>query len=159
MRIILEKTKLEDVRKRFSGVLGYRGDASQALAWLCLFGNDASGGWVFWPTSGEMGGTSVIDGFQWRRLSSHERPDHRCRLLPSESGGVQLPISLHLGSSEEEVRHLLGRPTWSRGNLMIFDHEHSVIIRQENWIASNTVAFLIRDGSVWAIEASKITSN
>lgn len=159
MPIILEETKLKDVQKRFGGFLGNHGDAGDSLAWLCYFGGDASGDWIFWVTSGEMNGLTWIDGFQWRRLSVHERPDHRCRSLPSGGGGIQLPIPLHLGNSEEEVRQILGHPTFSRGDVHFFEHEHPVVLKRENCTVSNYVAVVIHDGSAWEIESSEITSN
>src|ERR1700687_2526909 len=65
--ITLEKTSMQEVEQHFGGVIGQRGDASEALEWLCFHGADAVGGWVLWLESGEINGDSV-GGFQWQRL-------------------------------------------------------------------------------------------
>jgi hypothetical protein len=159
MPILLEKTKLEDVQKRFGGMLGNHGDGGDSLAWLCYRGSDASGDWVFWLTSGELNGLTWIDGVQWRQLSGNERPDHRCRTLPGDAGGIKLPVPLHLGSSAQEVQQALGRPTLARHHTLYFDHEHPVTIRKERYSVWNGVAVVIVRGSVRGIDVSHTTSN
>ena len=159
LQIILEETTLADVQNRFAGMIGYRGDAGDSLSWLCYYGTDADGEWILWLTSGEMNGLTQIDGLQWRRITAHQRPDHRCSKLSKNSGGIELPIPLHLGSSEQQVRQGLRFPTFARNGVLFFDHEHPVILRKEKYTASNDVAVVIRGGLVWAIGAWKITSS
>lgn len=156
--IVLEDTKLEDAQKRFGGTIGARGDAGESLGWLCLYGSDNDGPWILWLTSDEIDGP-YVGGFQWRRLSLHERPDRRCTRLPEGKGGIQLPIALHPGMTTVDVQKVLGRPTVARGNTLFFCHEHQKVIRKENYTVSNNVAIVLRDGVVWAIEAAKTTSD
>ena len=52
--IALEETSMESVRKRFGGKIGRKGDAGDALEWLCFHGADATGGWVLWLESGKL---------------------------------------------------------------------------------------------------------
>lgn len=158
MSIILEETKLDDARKHFGAGIGGRGDAGDAEAWVCLHGSDDDGPWMFWLTSGEIDGPS-IGGFQWRRLSPDEMPDRRCPLLSKKSGGIELPAAIHLGIEEQEVRQILGRPTFEKGKLLIFSHEHRRVIRGETFYVSNNIAILVREGVVWAIEVAKSTGD
>ena len=158
MRIILEDTALENAQKHFGGPIGSRGDAGEAEGWLCLHGSDSNGPWIFWLTSGEIDGPA-IDGFQWRRLSAGEAPDRRCHTLPLGNSRIELPIPIRLGTSETEARRTLGRPTFARGKLLIFCHEHQTIIDRENYTVSNNIAVVLRDGVVWAIQVAKSTSN
>ncbi len=158
MPINLEETKLEDARKHFGGTIGSRGDAGDAEAWLCLHGSDVNGPWIFWLTSGEIDGPS-IGGFQWRRLSSSEKPDRRCRSLPNEGGGIRLPLAIHPGMTKLEVQQILGMPTYVRNNTQFFSHEHQRIIGKETWTVSNDMALVFRYGVVWAMEVAKTTSD
>lgn len=157
--IILEKTKLEDIRRQFGGTIGYRGDAAAAEAWLCLHGSETDGDWILWLTSGEMHGLTNIGGFYWRRIGSNEVPDRRCSSLTHEEGEVILPIPLTLGMTGEEVRQLLGQPSAVWGDRLLYDHEHQRVIRKEPWTVYNEVIVTIRKNAVWAIEVSKLTSD
>jgi hypothetical protein len=102
MQIILEETPLNDVQKNLGGTIGSRGDASEALLWLCFHGSDANGPWALWVESTEMGGGNV-DGFAWQRIPKEATLDHRCR---TQDVAVELPIRLALGLTEPEVRRL-----------------------------------------------------
>lgn len=158
MPIVLGETKLQTVQRRFGGTLGSRGDAGDAEAWLCLYGSDSEGPWIFWLTSGEIDGPA-IGGFQWRSLSRKEGPDRRCRFLPQAKGGIELPLAIHPGLNEAEVRQILGSPTVVRGKTLIFSHEHRMVIHGETWTVSNDVAVFFVDGAVRAIEVAKTTSD
>lgn len=159
MPVTLEETKVEDVRERLGGTIGSQGDASEALAWLCFHGGDKTGRWMLWLTSGELAGLTIIDGFDWSRLSAGGIPDHRCRSLPKNSDGIELPIQLHLGMTEQEVRQTLGAPSDIRNKTLIFNHEHKTVIRNEPYTVSNNVSVVFRSGVVWAIEVARTTSN
>ena len=156
--IVLEETRLEDAQKRFGGMIGTRGDAGDAEAWLCLHGSDANGPWIFWLTSGEIDGPAV-GGFEWRRLAPNEMPDHRCPLLRGGDGGIKLPLAIHPGMTEAEVRKILGRPTIARGRTLIFCHEHQEIIQNLPYTSDNTIAIVLRRGLVVAMQVSKTTSS
>jgi hypothetical protein len=155
MQIILEETPLNDVQKNLGGTIGSRGDASEALLWLCFHGSDANGPWALWVESTEMGGGNV-DGFAWQRIPKEATLDHRCRTQDVE---VELPIRLALGLTEPEVRRIIGSPTAKHRNTLIFDHEHRETIRNEPFIASNTVYVVLRDSVVWTVQVWKTTSN
>lgn len=155
MEIILEVTPLNDVQKNLGGTIGSRGDASEALQWLCFHGSDAKGRWVLWLESSEMGG-GAVDGFAWQRIAEQATPDPRCRTQDAE---IDLPIRLALGFTELEVRRNLGAPTTKYRNTLIFDHEHEETVRNEPFTASNTVYVELRGGAVWTVQVWKDTSN
>lgn len=153
--IVLEKTLLKDAAKDLGGVIGSSGDASESLQWLCFHGSDTGGRWALWLESSEMvGGT--INGFALQRIPNEATVDRRCR---TEGAHVDLPIRLKIGSTESEVRALLGEPTSKYHNTLLFNHEHEEKVRNEPFTASNDVYVLLRDGSVWTIQAWKTTSN
>ena len=155
----LEETTLESLKKKLGGVIGNHGDGGDSLAWICYTGVDASGPWIFWPTSSEMGGLSTINGFVWRHLETNERADWRCRELPSGDRLVELPLALHPGMTETEIRGLLGKPTLVRGQDLYYAHEHLRRIRKEDWSVWNGVALALRDGRLWALSVNKTTTN
>lgn len=157
--IVLEESKLEDVQKQFGGTIGDHGDAGDSLAWLCFHGDDGSGPWIFWLTSGEMGGLSVIDGFRWSRLAPDERPDNRCRLLPRENNKIELPFALHLGLTGQEIQKILGQPTLVRRNFLLFEHEHPTVIRKDPYTVLNTLVVVLQDNRVQTIDVYKSTMN
>ena len=147
-----------DAQKRFGGTIGDRGDAGDAIGWLCLDGSNKNGPWILWLISGEINGPT-IGGFQWRRLSPGETPDRRCSRIPDDKGGIELPIALHFGMTEAEVQKLLGRPTVTRSKTFFFSHEHEAVIDKEKYTVSNDVAVVFRGGRLWEIEVVKTTSN
>jgi hypothetical protein len=155
MQVILEETPLKDVQKSLGGTIGSRGDASEALQWLCFHGSDAKGRWALWLESSEMGG-GTVDGFAWQRIAKEATLDRRCGTQDAE---IDLPIRLAIGSTESEVRGNLGTPTAKHRNTLIFDHEHQETVRNEPFTASNTVYIELRGGVVWTVQVWKITSN
>ena len=158
LQIILEKTALTNVQKQLGGIIGQRGDASEALEWLCFYGTDSNGRWALWLESSEMGG-GAVDGFALQRINRNARPDRRCHGFGKSDGGAELPVALRLGQTETQVREILGKPTIRYGNTLIFDHEHEETIRSEPFTASNTVYIALRRGVVWALQVWKTTSN
>lgn len=157
LKIPLEETRMDTLRAKFGGEVGARGDASESLRWLCLRGVDEVSPWVLWLESSEMDGP-YIGGFQWRRLSGAARFDARCTALP-EKAKVVLPINLRLGTSRGDVLKLLGRPTWHRANIFLYEHQHDETIRGESFNSWNTVIIGLRNGEVEAIDVTKTTSN
>jgi hypothetical protein len=152
-----EETELESLQTRFGGEIGSEGDAADSLGWLCLYGNDAVGPWVLWLESGEIDGP-YVGAFQWRRVSHSAEFDERCSALPDTSE-VELPIDLGIGTSEEKVIKILGRPTSRRGNTLLYEHEHDELVRGEEFNSSNMVIVALRGGVVWAIQVAKTTTN
>jgi hypothetical protein len=157
-QIVLEKTELEAAQKHFGGKVGYRGDGGDSEGWLCLHGSDADGPWIFWLTSGELDGPAVT-GFQWRRLPSNETPDRRCVLIPPSKGGIELPLALHPGMTEAEMRKIVGKPSFVSGKTLIYSHEHQETIHDLAYTVDNMIAIVLRAGIVSAIETSKSTVN
>jgi hypothetical protein len=153
--IVLEETPINEVAKTVGGTIGSRGDASEALQWLCFHGSDADGRWALWLESSEMGG-GTVDGFALQRIPSNATVDRRCR---KEEAQIDLPIRLRIGLTESEVRGILGAPTAKYRNTLVFDHEHEEKVRNEPFTASNTVHIALRGGVVWAIQVWKGTSN
>jgi len=157
--ITLEKTSMKDVQQRLGGVIGEKGDASDASEWLCFHGADSMGGWVLWLESGEINGDSV-GSFQWQRLSNRDVLDTRCHTLLKAASVIQWPLSFQLGAKSSEVLKSLGPPTSKADERLIYLHEHEVGgTRGDPFVSSNIVAVRIRNGMVWAIQVSKTTSD
>ncbi len=157
LKIILEETKLDDVRARFGGEIGHDGDAGDSLSWLCYSGSDSKGAWVLWLKSGEMD-DGAVGSFQWRRVSAGTKFDERCQALP-ETNSIKLPVAVALGSSETRMLQVLGNPTIREANKFLYVHEHDLLIRQLPYTMINTVEIEIRSGAIWAIDVLKITSS
>ncbi len=154
--VVLEETKMADVKKRLGGSFGRRGDAASYVEWLCYYGANADGRWVLWLESSEtVAGT--VDGFILQRLDSDARMDGRCGNL--QAGGVELPIALKLGITETRARKILGPPTLKFRGTLVFHHEHTEIFHNQPHTASNTVYLVLRRGVVWAIRADKDTTS
>ena len=135
---------------------GQPGDGGDSEAWLCYSGGDETGGWIFWLTSGEINGLDRIDGPMWRRLAANERPDRRCVAV---SGAIELPVNLRPGSTTEEVRQMLGKPSLSRVDALFHVHEHPATFHRKRFTVSITLSFFLHGGQVWAIAGSHITSD
>jgi len=156
--VTLEETKMQDVGQRFGATTGRKGDAGEALGWLCFHGTNAMGRWALWLESGEIDG-GTIGSFQWQRLPKSTNLDGRCHLLKGAAGTIELPLTLKLGAGEEEVLQVLGSPTTRHNGRLIYVHEHEESLRGQPYTSSNIVAIRLRNGKVWAIEVSKTTSS
>jgi hypothetical protein len=159
MPIIFEKTKLKDVQRRFGGSIGGHGDAGDSLAWLCFHSSDSFGPWVLWLTSGELNGLSWIDGFQWKRLTANETPDHRCASLSKEKSAVELPVRLSLGLTSAEVRQVLGTPTRKRPDALFFLSERQLVIHKKEYTVWNSITVFFRGSVACEIDVVKTTSS
>jgi hypothetical protein len=156
--IEFEQTKIDDVRTRLGGIIGHKGDAGEYREWLCFHGKNSEGRWVLWLENGEIDGGRV-GSFRWERLPTNAELDQRCRILQRKAGGIVLPISLRLGTTEKEVLKTLGTPTVRRGDRLIYIHEHDETIRGEPFTSNNIVEVRLRGGTVCAIEVSKTVSS
>ncbi len=157
LNIPLEETEMDTLQAKFGGEVGARGDASESLRWLCLHGADEVGPWVLWLESGEIDGPR-IGGFLWRRVFGTPVYDTRCGALP-DTAKVVLPINLTLGTSRDELLKVLGKPTWQKENIFLYEHEHEETIRGEPFDSWNSVIVAMRNGVVDAIDVTKTTSN
>jgi hypothetical protein len=127
----------------------YDGSASRA---------DAMGAWVLWLEDNEIDGSS-IGSFQWQRLTKHDALDNRCHTL-GKAATVEVASSLRLGARLSEVLKSLGPPSSEDGKRLIYLHEHEAGgTRDDPFISSNTVVVHYRNRIVWAIQASKTTSD
>jgi hypothetical protein len=152
-----QDTKLEAMQQRFGGTIGAQGDASESLLWLCLHGSDKAGPWVLWLESGEIDGP-YVGGFEWLRVPRSAQFDQRCAALP-DTNRVELPVNLRLGAAVAKVLQTLGQPTYRKGHVLVYEHEHNETIRGEPFISDNSVIVGTRDGVVRAIAVNKTTSN
>jgi hypothetical protein len=157
-RIVLEHTNLEAVRKHTGGTIGHKGDASESVSWLCLHGTGRQGDWVLWLMSGEIDG-GTVGGFHWQHLDRNAQFDMRCQMMPAGQGSVELPIALKLGTTEAGVEHILGQPTARLGNTLFYQHEHEETTHNAPYISLNTLAVLLHEGTVQAIEVWKSTTS
>jgi hypothetical protein len=156
--IVLEKTRMGQVQKKFGGELGSEGDAGDFLEWLCVHGSDKSGSWVMWLESGEIDAGSV-GGFQWRRVDRGAIFDGRCSVLPKAPSLIELPVALRLGMTEANVLRVLGPPTVREGSALLYIETHEEWLRKESFWEYNAVTVVIQDGAVSAIEAQKSTTS
>jgi hypothetical protein len=156
--IVLEKTELLEAQKHFGGTVGSRGDASEALGWLCLYHQDANASWILWLESSEIDGPT-IGGFQWQVLPRNAKVDRRCQSTNGKQSGVELPGSLRLGMTETEVTNLLGAPSAHLRDKVIYCHEHNLTIDSEPYTLFNDVVVTYRKGTVSAIAVTHTTSS
>lgn len=156
--IVLETTFLLQAQEKLGGTVGYRGDASEALAWICFYRLDESGPWVLWLYSGEIDGPA-IGGFQWQRLEIGAKMDRRCIALDKRMGTVELPSSLHLGMTAAEVESAIGKPTRRYRDSLLYSHEHNRTVGAEPYTLDNDVLIVFKNGKVWAISAKHTTSS
>ena len=155
--IILESTTLEDVRIPLGGTIGVSGDQAKSDSWLCLLGHDTGGPWIFWLT-GHIAKGPAIAGFQWRRLAANETPDRRCKQPRESNAGIELPLALYLGMSEPDLRKTLGQPSLVHGDTLVFEYRHQETRNDVPYTSDNTLAVVLRDGLVMAIQFWKSTS-
>jgi hypothetical protein len=160
--IVFEQTEMKQVQQRLGGQIGSRGDAGDALEWLCFDGVNEKGRWVSWLESEEING-GFVGSFQWRQLSKSDVLDPRCQALLKADSVITLPLSsLTLGAAQSQVLKILGSPTAKNNQQLIYLHEEKVkskVARDDPFISSNIVIVRVRKGAVWAIQASKTTSD
>jgi len=150
--IILEGTAMKDVQKRLGGQIGSRG--SDASKWLCFHGENEMGRWVLWLENDEIS-EGLVGSFQWWRLSENEVLDPRCQVLGRDSM-ITLPVPLlTLGATQSQVLKSLGSPTAIDSQRLIYLHAHD----NGSFVSSNGVIVRLQNGVVWAIQASKTTSD
>jgi hypothetical protein len=155
LNIELEETNMKQVQQRFGGTFGTQGDAGDFLEWLCLSGHDSDGPFVLWLKSGEMD-AGTVSSFQWRRVQNKAKFDARCGTL-SEAEKVNLALPVHPGMSQSELFKTLGQPTVRNGNTLLYVHEHGEVIKNRPFTVLNSVAIVLRDGAVWAVEVLKVS--
>lgn len=154
--VVLEETKLSDVQSHLGGTMGQRGDASEALAWLCLHGRDDGGSWVLWLEAGAVHG-GTVGAFQLRHLDATTQVDKRCQPILNSTRGIELASGIRLGLPRAETIRILGRPTTSAGNTLLYAYEHQEAIRGETATASNRLTIGFRNAVLDAVDVWKMT--
>ncbi|MBS1821483.1 MAG: hypothetical protein JST61_05860 [Acidobacteria bacterium] len=144
--IQLEHTRLDLVSRSLHAPEGSRGDAGEALGWICLYGRDEEGFWGLWLMSGEIDGP-MIGSFQWQRLPSDAQFDHRCRVLGHSIHPIQLPVDIRLGMTESQLEATLGKPTSKFHNTWLYSRERDLTLHGEPYSADNDV-FIFYDNDV-----------
>ncbi len=122
-RVKLGTTLLADAASHFNAKIGYQGDASEALSWVCLQGGTRAGPWALWLESGEIDGPT-IGGFLLLPRPGSGWLDHRC--IPLRDAAISLPIPLQIGMSGAQVVAALGPPTSQSENHILYSH-HLVV--------------------------------
>jgi hypothetical protein len=158
MQIVLEKTTLKQVQKRFGGAIGRRGDAGNSEGWLCYQGSDAAGKWILWLTSDEMHGVTEISDFQWRLLKSDQTPGSRCKQLPSDGNEIELAQPIRIGATQEQILKVLGKPSTTGSNSYYYTHEHPATFHNEACTVWNGVTVEFSEGVVAVIEGGLLSS-
>jgi hypothetical protein len=153
--VVLEETKLADVRSRLGGSIGQRGDASGALEWLCFHGRDNRGSWVLWLESGEIHGRTV-GAFQLRSIDASAQVDKRCPLLDA-TRAIEVASGIRLGLARAKTIEILGRPTKSAGDTLLYAHEHRDGTRGQPATASNRLIIRFRNEILDAVDVWKMT--
>ncbi len=153
MTIQLDETAMQAVQARLGAAIGTEGDASEFFAWLCVQGADTHGRWALWFSHGEDGDN--VDSFQWQRLDPSAKLDRRCPVLPSSAQGIELPVAIKLGTAQDQVLRVLGRPTARRGPTLLYVHEHTDSTQGQRYTSHNGVAVVFRRGDVSAIVVNK----
>jgi hypothetical protein len=116
LQVVLEQTMLADVSRQFGAPVGHRGDAGEAVSWVCLLGQDQGGPWAVWLESGEIHG-GAIGAFLLKRRAPAERFDSRCVALAAP---VAIPLPIRLDMSRTEVVGLLGQPAAKSGRTELY---------------------------------------
>ena len=150
----LEKTMLEDVKKRFGGIKQASGDAGDAVEWLCYF--DRKSSMLYWFISNvEMGqGRLTQIAIQG---SSDGASSSGCGRAPASLTGIELDVP-SIGSSLSAVVGYFkgGKP--NRAGSLAYANERPVK-GMDGFTTSQSVQYSIRAGRVRTVSVSQVTSN
>lgn len=154
--VILETTTLSAVQSHLGGTIGRRGEAAEAVAWLCFHGRDTGGVWGLWLEAGEVH-AETVGAFQLRRFDAATQFDQRCQSIDGSNGGIELPAGLRLGLSSAQTIRILGRPTTIIGDMSLYKHERQAIIRGQPFTVSNILKMRFRNMILEALDVWKMT--
>jgi len=149
--IVLERTEMKDAQRHLGGEIGSR--ETDASEWLCFHGATETGRWVLWLENDEIS-EGLVGAFQWRQLPENDVLDPRCQVLGREDSMITLPLPFTLGATQSHVLKSLGSPIARNSERLIYLHTH-----HNGSFVSNIVIVRLRNGVVWAIQASKTTSD
>lgn len=151
--IVLERTDMEDVQKHLGGQIGSR--RSDASEWLCYHGENEIGRWALWLENDEIS-EGLVGSFEWWQLSKDEVLDARCQTLARADSMITLPVPLlTLGATQSQVLKSLGSPIARDSNRFIYLHARE----NGSFVSSNLVIVRLLNEVIWAIQASKFTSD
>ncbi|ESQ81044.1 hypothetical protein [Asticcacaulis sp. YBE204] len=152
-----EQTPLIDLAKATGHKrIGHKGDASEALDWLC-FTIKAPQPYRLWLSSSEMGG-GTVDGVDMRAeaaTATEDCPILAARLTPVSVDGVRI------GMTQAEVRKALGAPSDQRDGWWIYTYEKNVRPSDPGYFftAYGHMMLHFEDGRLTQISAVRVTSN
>ncbi len=155
--IKLGKTGLEKAKQALGGQIGSKGDAGDAVHWLCFHGVDGGSKWVLWLESGEIDGR-YVGSFRLQSASSNTSFDGRCQVVNGPAA-VKIGLPLKLGMTGKELLRVLGKPSLRQSDNMIYLHEHQELLNGTTFDSSNIVVLQLHGGKVTSIAVSKTTSS
>jgi hypothetical protein len=121
-QIVFEQTPLDSLQLLLhTGPIGQAGDAGAFVQWLCFNGGTGHDQWVLWLEAGEMD-AGTISIFHIVSVPPDSRIDHRCTELHS-ADTLALPRGLSLGQEESTVHRLMGPPSGSVGDTLVYSFE------------------------------------
>lgn len=152
--VTLEKTTLEEViAAAGAGNINERGDASEALSWICYC---VSGpiSYRLWLTSNEIGGGSVNNGMIAVKNESSGQVNKGCPELPSALLPVRMSNGIWIGSQEQSIRRKVGDQK-VKSSFLIYDY----IGKRDNFDVGGFVLIRLKNGQAEAIYMTHITTN
>ena len=154
--VLYEKTTLGEIRNKVgSGVIKHQGDAAESTYWLCYTTQEER----VWILSGEMGGSeNAVLNVEVE--SGGFKSSQSCPMLPKAFQPVSFNNGLWVGTSEESVLKLLGRPSHTEDQWLSFDYAGKDMGFCKPWGADvmNWVLVKVKNGHVVAIHAGQVTS-
>jgi hypothetical protein len=159
LRIQLEVTPLDAVKKQFGGIVRSGGDASDAVTWLCYAGRDAGlGSVVYWfASNNEMSGSRhEVTQVAIQSNASSKAPDG-CGEAPVALTGIDFGVP-SIGSSVDVVRKQFGtaKPD-PRGDLSYASEK--VVKEPKEATVTQSLQYRIRNGVVAIISVSQVSTN
>ena len=147
--VVLEETRLDDVRARFGGVQRDSGQTSTHWYWLCYALADSG---VVEVGSSVMGGPEhYITGFS----VSLEAPDEACTTVGLRLADVQLQNELKLGIDAARLESRFGVGAQS-GDTVRFQSERDA---GNDFVTFRALDIVLRQGRVHEIHSARVTAN
>lgn len=152
-----EQTTLASVRGAAGrGLLAFRGDAGDSMAWLCYTLPQQR----VWVMSGEMGGAAqTVTSVVLQTLRAAPASD-ACPMLPERMRPVTLSGTVRLGMSVASALQQLGQPSHKQGAWLSFDFQAKVRgnCAPDGFDRMNWLLLKVAHGRVVAIRAGQVTS-
>jgi hypothetical protein len=156
--IIVGKSQLSDVKKRFQGNdIFHDGDAGASIYILCYTGSD--GTLVAFESGGEMGGEDhTLTSAQVFATSTAYRFKDHCASSDKinnkiEAGGV------HLGMTTDAVKKMKGMPSRELSDLILYNFEVEKKNKKGPYTVSSGLELNFLNNKLIHFELSKVESN